>query len=110
MALTRAFSPAQFRDATLGTLGPAPVAATIPSTAAGANGEVSNLTMAGVQVGDVLFVLSYSNGTTWAAGVDIEAVATAANTIALVAHNGSGAAFNPGAQTYVVAGFRFKTA
>lgn len=110
MALSRGFSPAQFRDAVLGTLGPYPVTATIPSTASGANGTVAVTVpaSAGFQVGDILFVLPSGGGLV--AGVDIEATVTSATAISLVAHNGSGGAFNPGSQTYTLVGFRFKTA
>lgn len=107
MALVRGFMPAQFRDVVLGSLGPVPVSATIPSTAAGGNGTVAVTGVAGVLPGDVLFVIPYSG---FPAGVDVEATVTAAGTVSLVAHNGGAGAFNPGAQTYTLVGFRFKTA
>lgn len=109
MTISRGFSPTQFREITLGTLGPFTVNATIPSTAAGANGTVA-VTAAGLglQPGDILFVLP--QGAALVAGVDIEATVTAANVFSLVAHNGSGGAFNPGAANYTIIGFRFKTA
>lgn len=109
MALSRGFSPDQFRGAVLGTIGPFTVNATIPSIATGANGTVSVTANGfGLAVGDILFVLP--QGAALVAGVDIEAIVTAANVFSLVAHNGSGGAFNPGAQNYVIVGLRFKTA
>lgn len=109
MALTRGYSPAQFRDAVLGTIGPFTVNATIPSIATGANGTVA-VTAAGLGLlpGDVLFVIP--QGAALVAGVDIEAIVTAANVFSLVAHNGSAGAFNPGAANYTIVGLRFKTA
>lgn len=110
MALIRGFSPAQFRDAVIGSLGPYPVTATIPSTATGANGTVAAAVpaSAGFQVGDILFVIPA--GAALVAGVDVEAVVTSTTAISLVAHNGSGGAYNPGSATYTLVGFRFKTA
>lgn len=110
MALTRGYSPSQFRNKILGSIGPVPVAATIPSTAAGGNGAVTVTVAAGLglQVGDILFVIP--QGAALVAGVDIEATVLTSTTISLVAHNGSGGAFNPGAATYVLIGFRFNQA
>ncbi len=110
MALTRGFSPSQFRDKILGSIGPVPVSATIPSTAAGANGTVAVTVPAslGLLPGDILFVIPSGGGLV--AGVDIEATVVSATSVSLVAHNGTGSAFNPGAQTYTLVGFRFNQA
>jgi len=110
MALTRGFSPSQFRNKILGSIGPFPVTAAIPSTAAGANGTVAVTIPAGLglAIGDILFVIP--QGVALVAGVDVEAIVTSPTTISLVAHNGSAGAFNPGAATYTIVGFRFNQA
>ena len=110
MALTRGFSPSQFRDKILGSVGPIPVTATIPSTAAGANGKITVAVPAGLglQVGDVLFVIP--QGAALVDGVDVEAVVLTSTSVSLVAHNGSTGAYNPGSATYVLVGFRFNQA
>ena len=110
MALTRGFSPSQFRDKLLGSIGPVPVTATIPSTAAGANGKVDVVVPAtlGLAVGDILFVIP--QGAALVSGVDVEAIVLSSTSVSLVAHNGSLGAFNPGAATYVLVGFRFNQA
>lgn len=110
MALTRGYSPAQFRNKTLGAIGPFQVTATIPSTAAGTNGTVSVAVPAGLGLlpGDILFVIATGGGLV--AGVNLEAFLTNATTLQLVASNGSAGAFNPGPQTYTIVGFRFNQA
>jgi len=110
MALTRGFSPSQFRDKILGSIGPIPVNATIPSTAAGANGKVTIAVSAtlGLVVGDILFVIP--QGAALVDGVDVEAVVLTSTSVSLVAHNGSGSIYNPGAANFVLVGFRFNQA
>lgn len=110
MALTRGYSPSQFRDKILGSIGPVPVTATIPSTAAGANGTVAVTVPAtlGLAVGDIIFVIP--QGAALVAGVDVEATVMSPTSVSLVAHNGSLGAYNPGAATFVLVGFRFNQA
>lgn len=107
MALIRGFSPAQFRDAVLGSVGPFQVTATIASVAAGAVGgvQVALPVGLGLQVGDVLQVVSPV-----ASRVRVDAQVDDATHISLIAANGSAGAFNPGAIVYTIVGFRFKTA
>jgi hypothetical protein len=107
MALTRGFSPSQFRDGALGMIGPFQVTATIPSTAAGAVGGVQVVmpTGLGLQTGDVLFIQAPVTSR-----VSIEVQVDDATHLSLIASNGSAGAFNPGSIVYTVVGYRPKAA
>lgn len=108
MALTRGFTPAQFRDAFLGTIGPVPVSVTIASTAAGASSTV-NATVPGVLPGDIVFVIPAVNPTN---GCIIDASVISANTVTVyTAVATGGATYNPaGAQILTFFALRVKTA
>lgn len=107
MALSRGFSPAQFRDAFIGTFGPVTVTATIPSTATLTNSTVA-VTVAGLQPNDMVFVLP--QGSALVAGVQVDGICTAANTLSLVANNGSAGTYNPGSQSFIIMALRPKLA
>lgn len=107
MALTRGFTPAQFRDAFLGVVGPVPVTATIASTAAGASSTI-NVTVPGVQPGDIIFVIPAVNPGN---GGIIDGTVISANTVTLyTAVATGGATYNPGAQVLTFFALRAKTA
>lgn len=106
MALIRGFSPAQFRDAFLGVVGPFQVTADIPSAAAGANSTVA-VTGTALAVGDIVISVQ---PTTLVAGVTYDANVTANGTVSLVMHNGSGGAVDPASQVYTIIALRPKTA
>jgi hypothetical protein len=107
MALLRGFSYSQFRGAFLGVFGPfVTVAATIPSTAAGANGTIT-VAVPGLVVNDI--VLSIVPATN-VAGVAFSGNVQAANVLTIVAENGSVGAYNPGPQTFTVILLRPKLA
>jgi uncharacterized protein (DUF697 family) len=96
MSLVRGFSPAQFRDSFLGVIGPVPVSATIPSTAAGALTHVE-VTVPGVQVGDI--VLGIVPAVTPTVGTVIDGSVTAANTVTVQTSCATGGTtYTPGAQ------------
>jgi len=59
----------------------------------------------GLQPGDLLLVL-----TPVTSRVSIEAQVDDATHLSLIASNGSAGTFNPGAVSYTIVGFRFKTA
>lgn len=107
MALSRGFGPTQFRSSFLGTFGPFPVTATIPSTAAGANGTVS-VALAGLQLNDIVFVLP--QGGALVSGVQVDGIVASPNSLTLVASNGTGGAYNPGSQSFIVIALRPKLA
>ena|SRR5579859_1092085 len=107
MALTRGFYAGQFRDAFLGVVGPVPVSATIPSTAAAASSLV-NVAVPGVQLGDIVFVIPAVAPT---AGCTIDAnVTSAGNVTVYTAVATGGTTYNPGAQTLTFVALRAKTA
>lgn len=108
MALSRAFTPAQFRDAFLGVVGPVGATVTIPSTAAGATTENSGISVPGAALGDLVFVIPAVAPT---AGCVIAASVTAANTVTIVTTVGTGGTtYNPGAQTLTFFCLRLRTA
>lgn len=107
MALTRGFTPAQFRDSFLGVVGPVPVSATIPSTAAGAS-SVVNVAVPGVALGDIVFVITAVAPT---AGTTVDAMVTSAGNVTVyTAVATGGTTYNPGAQTLTFIALRAKTA
>lgn len=108
MALTRGFTPAQFRDVFLGAIGPVPVSATIASTAAGASSKV-DVTVPGVQLGDILIDVLPTVAPT--SGCVITGSVTAANTVSVyTAVATGGTLYNPGAQVLTFILLRAKTA
>ena len=107
MALTRGFTPAQFRDSFLGVIGPVPVSVTIASTAAGASSTI-NVAVPGVLPGDIVFVIPAVNPTN---GCIIDASAISAGNVTLyTAVATGGTTYNPGAQTLTFVALRAKTA
>lgn len=116
MALIRTFLPGQFRDNFLGSVGPFQVTATIASTAAGANGSAQASAVAGsapalaalLQASDM--IIEIIPATPQTAGVSFTATVTANGVLWLTASNGTGGAYNPGAQTFTVFALRLKTA
>lgn len=106
MALIRGFTPAQFRDAFLGVVGPLQVTADIPSAAAGANSTVA-VTGTALAVGDIVIGIQ---PTTLVAGVSYDATVTANGTLSIVMHNGTGGAVDPASQVYTIIALRPKLA
>ena len=107
MALQRGFSPGQFRDNALGTVGPFTVTATIPSTTSGSVGTIAVTIPAtlGLLAGDDLAVISPVT-----ASVPIQVTVTSNVALQLSVCNTSGSTFNPGSVTYTLAGVRYNTA
>jgi hypothetical protein len=92
MALSRGFSPAQFRDAFLGTVGNTVVNVAVPSISAGATAHITGVAVPGVAVNDIVFVqpvtpvpgLILDAQPTAAGTIEVNAVATAAFSSATV--------------------------
>jgi hypothetical protein len=110
VALQRGYSPSQFRDKILGSIGPFQVTGTIPSTAAGATGFVSITVPStlGLLPGDQLTVIATGGGLI--AGVDLAGQVVSSTTVAIIASNGTGGSYNPGSQVFTLVGFRFNQA
>lgn len=110
MALNRGFTPAQFRDTFLGSVGPFTVAGTPASTATGVTNTFSLTVPAalGLQVNDIVTILP--QGTALVAGVDLQGTVISATSIAVTTSNGSAGTYNPGASSFIVVGLRPKLA
>lgn len=122
MALIRTFLPGQYRDNFLGSVGPFYVNATIPSTAAGAVGAatasaasspgptasnsmaLSALLQASDIVMDVIPVVAQPSLVVFSGQI------TSNGNLSIVAQNGTGGAYNPGALVFMVFVLRLKTA
>lgn len=108
MALQKGFTPSQFRDAFLGTVGFQQISVTPPSTSNGAFTKLSaQAVVGGFAPGDIVF--AWLN--TPVSGVIVDAQVTAVNTVELFFFNESGSTYNPGAGQLVnLIGLRAKTA
>lgn len=122
MALIRAFTPSQFRSSFLGAIGPFYVNATIPSTAAGAVGAgvasaasspgptasntqaLTNLLQASDVIVDVIPVVAQPSLVVFSGQI------TSNGNLTVLAQNGTGGAYNPGALVFMVFALRLKTA
>lgn len=98
------FTPRQFRGVFLGVVTGA-VTATVPSTVTTVNGFIGSISLPGVLAGDIVLVAPVVAQT---AGVSFTAEVTAADTIAITAHNGSAGTYNPGSQVFNVVALRAK--
>lgn len=122
MALIRAFTPNQYRSSFLGSIGPFYVNATVPSTAAGAVGAgaasaasspgptasnaaaLANLLQASDVVLDVIPVVAQPSLVVFSGQI------TSNGNLTVLAQNGTGGAYNPGALVFMVFVLRLKTA
>ena len=107
MALTRGFSPAQFRGAFLGVVGPVAVTPSFTSVTSGTFAKSAGLSCPGAQVGDIVLVIGLA---TSVAGVTFDGQVSAANTIELDVFNISGSAYTNTTLPVTVLLLRAKTA
>lgn len=98
--------PEQFR-AVVVAAGQFALSATIPSTATTVNGFVGSVAVQDAQLGDFVIV---TPATAQTAGVAFHGIVTAAGTISITCMNGSGGAYNPGAQVFNILVLRLRLA
>lgn len=122
MALIRTFLPGQYRDNFLGSVGPFYVTATIPSTlttavgagaasaAASPGPQLSNSAALAALLQQSDIVLDVIPVVAQPSLIVFSGQITSNGALTILAQNGSGSTYNPGALTFMVFALRLKTA